>query len=159
MIAARCRPTARLPVAGGYAHSTAAPSVFLTLLAGLAFLGTSLFMASGCSTTPRSRERSLGGLDARYVVGQRWVARGAVTTSVYRAILAASLYSRCQMFPSDSRLYDQRAAACGGAAATLFGVSRLYLETGASPAVLTATFAEGRLRWLDQPRHGTLCSP
>jgi hypothetical protein len=105
------------------------------------------------------RTRALGALDARAVAGPAQPPHLAVSTELYRGVLARSLYARCQMFPSDSELHDRRARACGGAAAAALGVARLYLEVEASPAVLPATFVDGRLRWLDAPPPSSTCAP
>jgi hypothetical protein len=129
------------------------------LVAGLVGMGAS------CASAPRPRP--LGALEARYVLArQQREPRGTTAaprrwqtaTAAYRAVLAPSLGSRCRMFPSDSVLFDARAARCGAATATLLGVSRLLLEAEGSPRFLPALVVEQRLRWLDLPRSGS-CAP
>lgn len=108
-----------------------------------------VLLASGACVA-RHRQASLGGLEARVVAAQRAREVG-VATALYRGGLSRSLYSRCQMFPSDSQAFDLRAASCGPLSSSVLAISRLLLEEEATPSVLPNVFAEGRLRWLDIP--------
>ena len=101
----------------------------------------------------------MSAVDARFVATRMHPAKPAVATGVYQNLLARSLYARCRMLPSDSELFDRRAHDCGGLTAAVLGISRLYLEVEASPQVLPATFAEGRMRWLDLPPPNGVCAP
>jgi hypothetical protein len=122
----------------------------LLLLAGLA-----------CATARHRSASMMNGLDARAIAIARPAPRiaPAVSTGIYRDGLARSLYSRCQMFPSDSELYDRRARACGASTAAVLGAARLLLEVEASAESLPLTFADHRLRWLDAPSPPHLCAP
>jgi hypothetical protein len=91
----------------------------------------------------------MGGLEARYRLAARGDAPAAAATRVYRSL---PLFSRCRMLPSDSRLFDRRAAACGAGAATVLGAARLYLEVAADERFLRPVLHEGRLLWFDLPR-------
>ena len=100
----------------------------------------------------------MGGLEARYRLAVRGVASPAAATRVYRSFLARSLFSRCRMLPSDSRLFDLRAADCGAAVATYLGAARLYLEVAADPRFLRPAVHDGRLAWFDLASPGS-CAP
>lgn len=111
-----------------------------------------LGVSSGCGTAMH-RTRPLPNLEAEYMAGRP--GRGAtpvVATRLYRSVLARSLGARCRMFPSDSQLFDRRAANCGAATAAMLGIARLYLETAASADILPSMVSDGRVRWLDLPR-------
>jgi len=122
--------------------------------ARLAFwLAMALGMVSGCSSAVH-RTRPLSRLEAVYLTGGLTTsgAPPVAATRLYRDVLGKTLGSRCKMFPTDSQLFDRRAARCGAAAAALLGISRLYLETAAWDDVLPSLVADGRVRWLDLPR-------
>ena len=107
---------------------------------------------AGCAAGPH-RTRPLSRLDAAYLSGE--LTRRApptAATRLYRGGLARSLGARCRMFPTDSQLFDRRAADCGAATAAVLGVARLFLESAASAQLMTALVADGRLRWVDLPR-------
>jgi hypothetical protein len=111
---------------------------------------------AGCGTAAH-RTEPVGRLDAEYLRGGfGGRAREVAATQLYRQVLARSLGTRCRMFPSDSQLYDVRAARCGATTAAALGIARLYLEIAAGPQLLPALIAEGRVRWLDLPRD---CAP
>jgi hypothetical protein len=101
----------------------------------------------------------MSALDARYVAAQRRPRARAVATDIYQHLLARSLYSRCEMFPTDSQLFDQRARDCGAVTASVLGISRLFLEAEASQDVLPPLFEDRRLRWLDLPTADSVCAP
>jgi len=124
--------------------------------------------AAAASCTGPRRTSSLGAIEARYLFlrGQEQerapgqpTKRPETSTLVYRNILAESLFSRCRMFPSDSELYDLRAAGCGAAPAAVMGISRLLLEVAASSRVLPSLIVDRRVRWLDLPPGGDPCAP
>ena len=121
--------------------------------------GAVAIMLAGACTPGVHRLHSIGGLDARAVAKLVRPDALAVPTGVYRGLVARSLYSRCQMFPSDSELFDRRARMCGATSAAVLGVARLFLEVEASPDVLPVTFADRRLRWLDLPPASDTCAP
>jgi len=125
-------------------------------MTGLARLGLLAVGLAACGTGQRLQPASR--LDAEYLTGglTRRPPAGAAT-SLYRQVLARSLGSRCQMFPTDSQAFDRRAESCGATAAALLGVSRLYLEVAAGSGLLPALLAEGRVRWVDVPSRA--CSP
>jgi hypothetical protein len=75
----------------------------------------------------------------------------AITTSAYRDVLAKSIFSRCQMVPSDSEMFDILLKRCGVVRAVLRSSARLFLERAATPAYLRPVRLEGRLQWLDLP--------
>jgi hypothetical protein len=131
----------------------------------LVALSLAAVIASSCAG-PR-RTTGVGALEARYLF---WRARQRTrdpgqqtkppetSTRVYRNILSQSIFSQCRMFPSDSELYDLRAARCGAAPAAVMGISRVLLEVTASSQVLPALIVGGRVRWLDLPP-GDVCAP
>jgi hypothetical protein len=122
--------------------------------------------ASSCAG-PR-RTTGVGALEARYLF---WQARqqgrlpgqqtkpAETSTRAYRNILAQSIFSQCRMFPSDSELYDLRAARCGASPAAVMGISRVLLEVTASSQVLPALILDGRVRWFDLPPGDNPCAP
>jgi hypothetical protein len=121
------------------------------LLSGLLAVGL-----GACGTAPRLQPTSR--LDAEYLSGGLGSRPPAVTaTSAYREVLARGLGSRCQMFPTDSQAFDQRARRCGATAAAVVGIARLYLEVAGDPRILPALLADGRIRWVDLPGRG--CGP
>jgi hypothetical protein len=114
--------------------------------------------AAACASAPH-RTLPLSRLDAEYARGT--LATGAppvAATQLYRGVLARSLGARCQMFPTDSQLFDRRARDCGATSAAAMGIARVFLEVAASPLVLPSLLAEGRVRWLDLPPPGD-CRP
>lgn len=123
-------------------------------------IGSALLALAGTAcATGGHRTGSMGGLDAQTVVTASRRGAPGVSTAIYRDLVARTLYSRCQMYPSDSELYDRRARACGATSAAVLGAARLLLEVEASPEVLPVTFADGRLRWLDAPLPSHACTP
>jgi hypothetical protein len=115
-------------------------------------MSVALLAGASCAGSVH-RTRPLSRLDAEYLRG-RVTTRAApvAATHLYREVLARSLGARCQMFPTDSQLFDRRAEGCRSAAvAAVFGIARLYLETAANPALMPSLLAEGRVRWLDLP--------
>jgi hypothetical protein len=122
--------------------------------------------ASSCAG-PR-RTTGVGALEARYlfwrarqqgrVPGQP-TRRPETSTRVYRNVLAQSIFSQCRMFPSDSELYDLRAARCGATPAAVMGIARVLLEVTASSQALPALIVDGRVRWLDLPPGDHPCAP
>jgi hypothetical protein len=111
---------------------------------------------AACATAPRLQPSSR--LDAEFLAGGLTGRAPATTaTSAYREVLGRGLGSRCQMFPSDSQAFDQRARRCGATLAAVMGVARLYLEVAGSPEHLPALLAGGRVRWVDLP--GRTCGP
>jgi hypothetical protein len=93
----------------------------------------------------------LSPLEARYRLALRGAAPPVVATSIYRGLLAQSLFSRCRMIPTDSRFYDLRARRCGSLVTAVTSAARLFLETSASPRYLRATVIEGRVGWVHLP--------
>ena len=123
-------------------------------------LGLALSLTAGlaCSAAVH-RTRTVSALDAEYLSGRSSAGgANAAATRLYRQVLSRSLGSRCQMFPTDSQLFDRRARDCGAATAAILGIARLFLETEATPEVLPSLVAQGRLRWLDLPPAGS-CGP
>jgi hypothetical protein len=115
-----------------------------------AVLGLALLTA--CATGAPPGAAPMGGLEARYRMAARGPAAApAAATRVYRSFLARSLYSRCRMWPSDSRWFDARAQRCGAAGTTFRAAARLYLEAAAGPRFLRPVLHDGRLLWLDPP--------
>jgi hypothetical protein len=106
---------------------------------------------SGGSCAGPYRTQAPGWLEARALLRVQQTGRVQTSTRAYREVVARSLASHCRMFPSDSELYDLRAARCGAAPAALLGVSRLLLEVEASPAFLPVVAGGPRVRWLDLP--------
>ena len=84
--------------------------------------------------------------------------RVEVATAVYRGLLGKSLYSECEMVPTDSQVFEHRAKRCGGLRAAVLGISRLYLERAATPAFLRPVRLDGRLRWVDLPAQDAPCA-
>ena len=80
------------------------------------------------------------------------------STSVYRGVLARSMYSDCRMRPSDSVAYAERLRRCGITRAVFTAAARLLLERAATPAYLRPVRHDGKLRWMDLPAPGT-CAP
>lgn len=97
----------------------------------------------------------MSSLEARYRLALRGASPPVVATSVYRGLLAQSLFSRCRMVPSDSRLYDLRARRCGTVTTVMTSAARLFLETSASPRFLRATVVDGRVGWFHLPAEGS----
>jgi hypothetical protein len=111
-----------------------------------------LVVALGACGSAPHRTRSLSAIDARYLAGE--LSHGApdvAATRLYRGVLGKSLGARCRMFPTDSQLFDRRAARCGSATAAVLGIARLFLETAGAGDVMPSLVVEGRLRWLDLP--------
>jgi hypothetical protein len=115
-------------------------------------------MAVALSCAAPRRTRNLGALEAQYLLHRREHERAQTSTLAYRTILARSLSSQCRMFPSDSQLYDLRAADCGAAPAAVMGISRLLLEVSATPRFLPGLIVDRRVRWFDLPPAGA-CGP
>lgn len=113
---------------------------------------------AGCGVS-RHRTAPLSRLDAEYLRGGLGGGgRPVAATRLYRDVIARSLGSRCQMFPTDSQLFDRRAARCGATVAAALGIARVLLEMAGDPSVMPALAAEGRLRWIDLPPPGD-CRP
>ena len=74
-----------------------------------------------------------------------------VATEVYRGLLGKSLYSQCEMLPSDSQMFEARAKKCGALRSAVLAISRLFLERAATPKYLVPVQWGGRLRWVDLP--------
>jgi hypothetical protein len=121
-------------------------------------LALALTFAAACGASPH-RTRALSRLDAEYLRGGFTGAdRPVAATTLYRGVMARSLGSRCKMYPTDSQLFDRRAAACGATAAAALGIARVLLEVAGDPQILPSLVAEGRLRWVDLPARGD-CRP
>ncbi len=73
----------------------------------------------------------------------------AVSTSVYRNLLAKSMYSECRMVPHDSAYFDVLVKRCGGLKAVFLSAARLLLERAANSDFLIPVRMGGSLRWLD----------
>ena len=73
----------------------------------------------------------------------------SVSTSVYRDLLAKSMYSQCRMVPHDSAFYDALVKRCGGLHAVFHGAARLLLERSASNDFLVPVRMDNRLKWVD----------
>jgi hypothetical protein len=114
-------------------------------------IGLALATALSCSVTapPVAPESPLN-LRYRMLSRARSVTP-AVATSVYRDVLARSLYARCEMVPTDSEMFDHRARACGAVRAAVLGIARLFLERATTPRFLRPVRFDNRLRWLDLP--------
>ena len=113
-------------------------------------LGVWLLACTACGSAGAAAPM-MGGLEARYRLAVRGQVEPVAATRVYRGFLASSLFSRCKMLPTDSQLFDRRARACGGLAATYLGSARLYLEAAADARFLRPVVHDGRLRWFDLP--------
>lgn len=115
-------------------------------------------VTAGCAAPIRPTQPAHP-IDVRYQrLRQRELARVEVATSVYRNLLGRSLYSECEMVPTDSEMFEHRAKRCGGLTAAVLGIARLYLEREATPAFLRPIVLGERLRWLDLPTD-TPCAP
>lgn len=110
-----------------------------------------LYALSACGGHLGGAAPSMSPLEARYRLALRGGAPPVVATSVYRGLLAQSLFSRCRMLPTDSRFYDLRARRCGSIVTAVTSVARLFLETSASPRYLRATVIDGRIGWVHLP--------
>ncbi|MCG8419917.1 MAG: hypothetical protein MJE77_18450 [Proteobacteria bacterium] len=106
---------------------------------------------SGCIVrAPASNPGSA--IEVRYRLRTLRVGNGSgVVTATYRNILARSLFSRCQMVPSDSQMFDLRVKRCGTLRTVVGSIARLFLERAATGRYLRPVRFEGRLRWLDFP--------
>lgn len=114
--------------------------------------------ACGCGAAAGVTAAPMGAIEARYRLAARGAVEPAGATRVYRAVLARGLFSRCRMWPNDSRLYDLRAEDCGGWWTAQLAVARLLLEVAASPEVLRPVVVDGEVRWFDLPPAGS-CAP
>lgn len=111
-----------------------------------------LLWAAGCAGEHLPQRPPLGGLEARYRL-RRAVGvalPGTAATQVYRSV-SVGHGSACQMHPSDSRLFDLRAPACGGLVSAALGVAGLLEEIAASAATHAPVLVDGKLRWWDLP--------
>jgi len=111
--------------------------------------GLAVVLLLGCAPASLQR-RPVAPLEARFRAG-RARAPATAATSVYRDLLARSLYSRCRMWPTDSVAFDVHARRCGALSATVHAAARLLLEREARPEYLAPVALEGRIRWLDLP--------
>lgn len=109
-----------------------------------------ILAAASCATDVHRAGR-LGALEANAIRQRHAQKTPETSTRAYRALAAATLATRCRMFPSDSELYDQRARTCGAATAAVLGIARLMLEVEASAHFLPPVIADGCVRWLDLP--------
>lgn len=75
----------------------------------------------------------------------------AVTTRLYRALVAPTLGSTCRMWPNDSTYFDLVAPPCGPLRATMRAMARLLVERAAAPRFLWPVSYRGRLVWFDEP--------
>ena len=115
----------------------------------LLFVGA--FVLASCSSTHLQRAPG-SPLEVRYqswTRGQSQVPAAAISTSVYRNLLAKSMYSQCRMVPHDSAFFDALVKRCGGFQAVFRSAARLFLERSASTNFLTPIRMGGNLRWLD----------
>lgn len=118
-----------------------------TLLAG------ALLLAS-CSSNLMQRTPA-SPLEVRYRAWTRGTGTGvtktgpAVSTSVYRNVIAKSMYSQCRMVPHDSEYFDRLAKRCGSLRAVFRSAARLLLERAASTDYLVPVRLGGALHWLD----------
>jgi hypothetical protein len=92
-------------------------------------------------------------LELHYRAARDGTARTAVTTAAYRSLVARTLGSRCKMWPSDSRYFDQIAPRCGPVSSVVRAMARLFVERAAAPRFLPSVVHLGRLLWLDPPGH------
>src|SRR5436309_1033246 len=72
---------------------------------------------------------------------------------------ARSLFSRCKMVPSDSEMFDWRAARCGPIDTTVLAMARLLLERAAKPIFAAPIAIGGRIRWVDMAGQKHACDP
>jgi hypothetical protein len=121
-------------------------------------LVAAVVLACGCGAPGGRTAAPMPALEARYRVAARGPSGDTATTRLYRSVLSRGLYSRCRMWPSDSRLFDLRAPDCGALWTSVLGAARLLLEVGASPRVLRPVVVDGQVRWFDLPRAGS-CAP
>ena len=110
-----------------------------------------LALCAGCAVQGTSR-RPVGALETRYRLRHASGGRVNTATSVYRQVLARSLYSDCKMVPSDSEAFNLRAKQCGPLRALVVSVGRLFLEEARGPQFLRPVRWRGGARWLDVPR-------
>lgn len=96
-------------------------------------------------------------LEARYRLASLGSGSPATATTIYRDLLALTLFSRCRMVPSDSEAFDIRLNRCGPLLAAALASARLYLEVAGRPEFLRPLVMDGRLRWMDLPGDG--CGP
>lgn len=123
-------------------------------------LFASVMLLASCSPSYLQRAPA-SPLEVRY---RSWTRSGrqvrepdaAISTSVYRNLLAKSMYSQCQMVPHDSEFFDALVKRCGGFQAVFRSAARLLLERSAATNFLTPVRMGGRLRWLD-PVEDALC--
>lgn len=94
---------------------------------------------------------ALSSIDARFKMSRS----GATTlnsnelTGLYRGVIARSLYSRCQWFPSDSEFMAWKSRECGPLKGTLFAFGRFMMESDASRLGSDTILESGRLRFVD----------
>jgi putative component of membrane protein insertase Oxa1/YidC/SpoIIIJ protein YidD len=117
------------------------------LVSGLLFVVGPL---ASCSSQLMQREPA-SPLEIRYRSWKRHTSgqSTAVSTSVYRDLLAKSMFSQCKMVPHDSEYYNVLVRRCGGLRAVFRGAARLFLERAASTDFLTPVRIDGRLKWVD----------
>ena len=112
---------------------------------------------TGCAVTGGAT-RFVSPLDVRYREARLKRKAPEVTTSIYRRVLARSMYSRCRMAPSDSVVFNATSRQCSTLVSVILGASRLVLESAADPRFLRPVKTGRRLRWVDFPRAGR-CVP
>lgn len=100
----------------------------------------------GCRVPPSARP--LSSLEYHYR-SLRGSAPAVASTRVYRMV-AATLSSRCEMWPNDSRYLDEVAARCPARVGLYRSLSRLFVERAASPRFLRPVRVGGALRWVDR---------